>query len=59
MKDIDLDVHIKVFKKIIELMGRLEGDIINLFGFNLQNSILEWGENFVHDHPNYTFEELE
>ncbi len=32
MKDIDLDVHIKV---------------------------LEWGENFVQDNPNYTFEELE
>jgi len=36
MKDIDLDAHIKVFKKTIKTNGEtLELDIINLFGFIL------------------------
>jgi hypothetical protein len=34
-------------------------DIINLFSFTLQDNISEWGENFVQDHLNYTFDELE
>jgi hypothetical protein len=37
----------------------VEANIINLFGFILQNNILEWGKNFVHDQPNCTFEKLE
>ncbi len=60
MKDIDLDVHIRVFKKAIRANGEtMEVDIINLFGFTLQNNILKWGENFVQDHPNCIFDELE
>jgi hypothetical protein len=36
MKDIDLDVHIRVFKKAIRANGEImEFDIINLFGFSL------------------------
>jgi hypothetical protein len=30
-----------------------------MFSFTLKNNIFEWGENFVHDHPNYTFAKLE
>jgi hypothetical protein len=30
-----------------------------LFGFTFKDSISKWGENFVQDHPNCTFEELE
>jgi hypothetical protein len=37
----------------------VEADIINLFSFTLHYNISKWGENFVHDHPNCTFEELE
>jgi hypothetical protein len=37
----------------------MEVDIINLFGFTLCDNISEWGENFVQDHLNYTFDELE
>jgi len=60
VKDIDLDVHIKVFKKAIKTNGEtMEVDIINLFGFTLRNNIFEWGENYVQDHPNYIFEKLE
>jgi len=52
MKDINLDDHIKVFKKVIRVNGEtMKVDIINLFGFTLQN--------FIQDHPNCTFDELE
>jgi hypothetical protein len=37
----------------------MEANIINLFGFTFKDSIFKWGENFVQDHPNCTFEELE
>ncbi len=58
--DTNLNVHNKVFKKAIKANGEtMETDIINLFGFTLLNNILEWGENFVQDHSNCTFEELE
>jgi hypothetical protein len=32
----------------------VEVDIINLFGFIFKDSIFEWDENFVQDHPSYT-----
>jgi hypothetical protein len=58
--DIDLDVHIKVFKKALKVNGEtMEADIIRLFGFTFRNNIFEWGENFVQDQPNWTFEKLE
>jgi hypothetical protein len=37
----------------------VEVDIINLFGFTLKDNISKWGKNYVQDHPNCTFEELE
>jgi hypothetical protein len=55
-----LDAHIKVFKKAIKDNGKIvEVDIINLFDFTFKDSIFEWGENFIQDHPNCTFEKLE
>jgi hypothetical protein len=36
----------------------MEANIIKMFGFTLRN-ISEWGVNFVQDHPNCTFDELE
>jgi hypothetical protein len=60
VKDIDLDAHIRVFKKTIKVNGNtMEANIMNLFGFILQNNIWKWGGNFVQHHPNYIFEELE
>jgi hypothetical protein len=60
VKDTNLDAHNRVFKKTIKVNGEImEDDIINLFGFTLQNNILGWGKIFVQDHPNCTFEELE
>ncbi len=60
VKDTDPNVHIKVFKNAIKANGEtMEANFINLFGFILKDSISKWGKNYVHDHPNYTFEELE
>jgi hypothetical protein len=60
VKDIDHDAHIRIFKKAIKINGEIvEVDIINLFGFTLWDNILEWGENFVQDHLDCTFDELE
>jgi hypothetical protein len=60
MKDIDPDVHIRVFKKVIIANGEtVEDDIIKLISFILQDNIPKWGKKFAQDHPNCTFEELE
>ncbi len=60
MKDTNPNAHIKFFKKAIGANGEIvEVNIINLFGFTLWDNILEWGENFIQDHPNCTFDELE
>jgi hypothetical protein len=60
VKDIHPDAHIRVFKKAIKANGEMvEADIINLFSFTLRDNIFEWGENYVQDHPNHTFEKLE
>ncbi len=46
--NIDPNAHIRVFKKTSKANGKtIEADIINLFGFTLQNNIVKWGENFV------------
>ncbi len=60
MKDTNFNAHIKVFKKAIRANREImEPNIIDLFGFTLKDSILEWGKNFIQNHPNYTFKELE
>jgi len=60
VKDTDLDVHIRVFKKAIKANGEtMEANIINLFGFILKDNISGWGENYVQNHPNCTFQKLE
>jgi len=60
MKDTNIDVVIRIFKKTIRINGEsMETYIINLFGFTSRDNILERGENFVQDHLNYTFDELE
>ncbi len=60
VKDTNLDVHIKVLKKAIIVNGEImELNIINMFGLTFKDTIFEWGENFVHDNPNCTLEELE
>jgi hypothetical protein len=61
VKDTNPDAHIRIFKKAIKANGEtMETDIIiNMFGFTLRYNIFEWGENYVQDHPNCTFEELE
>jgi hypothetical protein len=47
-------------RRPLKLIGEImEINIINLFGFIIIDNIFEWGENFVQNHPNCTFEELE
>jgi hypothetical protein len=59
VKDTNHDTHIRVFKKAIKANGEIvEINIINMFGFTLQDNISKWGENFIQD-PIYTFDELE
>jgi hypothetical protein len=49
-----------MLKKAIKVNGEtMEVNIINMFGFTFKDNIFEWGEKFVQDHPNCTFEELE
>jgi hypothetical protein len=46
VKDTDLNVHIRVFKKVIKVNGEtMEANIINMFGFTFKDSISEWGED--------------
>jgi hypothetical protein len=60
VKDTNLDAHIKVFKKAIKVNGEtMEANIIDLFGFTLKDNISEWGENYVRNHLNCTFEKFE
>jgi hypothetical protein len=48
VKNIDLNVHVKVFKKAIKANGEImEADIINQFGFTLRDNISKWGKNYV------------
>ncbi len=42
IKDINPNVHIKIFKKAIKTNGEIvEVDIINLFGFTFKDNIFE------------------
>jgi len=60
VKNTDPNAHIKVFKKAIKANGEIvESNIINLFGYILKDNIFKWGESYIQDHPNYTFEKLE
>jgi hypothetical protein len=60
VKDTNHDTHITVFKKVIKANGEIvETNIINMFGFTLQDNISKWGDNFIQDHPICTFDELE
>jgi len=49
-----------MFKMAIKANAKtMQFDIINLFDFMLRNNISKWGKNFVQNHVDYTFEELE
>jgi hypothetical protein len=47
-----------MLKKTIKVNGEIaKSNNINLFGFILRDNISKWGENYIQDHPNCTFEE--
>ncbi len=59
-KDTNTNAHVKICKKAIKVdVETMENDIINMFGFTLNDNLSKWGENYVPNHPNYFFEELE
>ncbi len=37
----------------------IQSNIINFFGYILKDNIFKWGKNYVQEHPNCIFEELE
>ncbi len=45
-------------RRPLTLAEMVKANIINIFGFTLKDNVFEWSENYVQDHPNYTFEEL-
>jgi hypothetical protein len=47
VKDTNLDVHIRVFKKTIKVNKEIKEADINMFSFTLSDYISKWGENFV------------
>jgi hypothetical protein len=49
---------LKCSRRPLTLAEMVKANIINIFGFSLKDNIFEWSENYVQDHPNYTFEEL-
>jgi hypothetical protein len=53
VKNINPDVHIRIFKKTIKANGEtMEADIINLFDFTPRDNIFEWDGNYIQNHPN-------
>jgi hypothetical protein len=57
VKDTNLDVHIRVFKKAIKTNGEIiKSDIVNMFRIIFRDNISEWGENYIQDHPNCTID---
>lgn len=59
-KDYNLDVHVWLFKATIETNGEtVDEEITNLSNFTLKDNALKWCNNYMQDHPNYRFVELE
>jgi hypothetical protein len=58
-KTLILMLALECLRRPLKLGETMEVDIINLFGFTLNDSISEWGKNYVQNHPNYSFEKLE
>lgn len=60
VKDANMDVHIQMFKKTIKANREIINvDIINLFEFTLKVISLNGDIFSLHNHPHYTFIDLE
>jgi hypothetical protein len=59
-KNFDPDAHVWVFKTIIKFNSeRINEQIINLFNFTFRNNASDWCNNYMCDHPNRRFVNLE
>jgi hypothetical protein len=56
----NLDVHVWAFKITIQVNGEIENEeIVNMSIFTLHYTISKWNQNFLVDHSNYIFINLE
>lgn len=59
-KYFDPDVHVRVFKTIIKFNNEMINEqIANLFNFTIRNNAYDWCNNYMWDHPNHRFVNLE
>jgi hypothetical protein len=59
-KDFDPDVHVRIFKTIIKFNNEMINEqIVNLFNFTIRNNAYDWCNNYMWDHPNCRFVDLE
>jgi len=60
VKDIDLDVHVQMFKTTIQTNGEIKDeDIVHMSIFTLHDTILKYKQNFLAKCSNYNFAKLE
>ncbi len=58
-KDVDLDVHVRMFNFVIKTdIKTFEKYIINVFSYMLRDTTLDWCHNYVVEFPDYTISEL-
>ncbi len=59
-KGFDLDAHVRVFETTIKANGEtINEEIKNLFNFTLKENASNWCNNYMIDHPNCRFTNLE
>jgi hypothetical protein len=59
-KHVDLDACVQVFKATIKTNGEMiDEKMANLFNFTLKENALDGRNNYMKDHPNYKFLNLE
>ncbi len=58
-KDVDLDVHVRVFNSIVKVnVKNFEEYIINAFSYMLKDKASDWCHNYMSKFPNCIFLEL-
>jgi hypothetical protein len=58
-KNVDLNVHVKVFNSVIKTNAKsFEENIINAFSYTLRNTTINWCHNYISKFLDYNFLEL-
>jgi hypothetical protein len=59
-KDVDPNVHVRVFKVVIRINGETSDvEIVNLFSFILRDIMSNWCNNYMGDYLDSAFVELQ